>query len=113
MSEIQYRARAAARIENEHLRVTVLRQGGHIAEIFHKASGVNPLWTPPWPSIEPSVYDPAKHPEYGSGKDAKLLAGIMGHNVCLDLFGGPSEEEAAAGMTAHGEGPVVAYGISE
>ncbi len=28
-------------------RVTVLEEGGHIAEIFDKRSGVNPLWTPP------------------------------------------------------------------
>ena len=33
----------------------------------------------------------------------------MGHNLCLDIFGGPSDEEAAAGMTAHGEGSVVTY----
>jgi hypothetical protein len=41
-----------------------------------------------------------------------LLAGIMGHNLCLDTFGGPSEEEAAAGMTVHGEAAVARYEIS-
>jgi len=91
--------------------VTVLSEGGHIAEILHKASGVNPLWIPPWPSIEPSTYDAARHPEYGSGAEAKLLAGIMGHNLCLDIFGGPSAEEAAAGIGVHGEGSVAAYDI--
>ncbi len=40
------------------LRVTVLEGGGHIASILDKASGVSPLWIPPWPSIEPSAYDP-------------------------------------------------------
>jgi hypothetical protein len=35
--------------------------------------------------------------------DAPLLAGIMGHNLCLDMFGGPSEEEAQAGLPVHGE----------
>jgi hypothetical protein len=91
--------------------VTVLACGGHIAEIFDKQSGINPLWTPPWPSIEPSEYDPAKHQIYGNGSDAKLLAGIMGHNLCLDLFGGPSRDEECAGLTAHGEGSVVEYDI--
>src|ERR1700683_4781368 len=37
----------------------------------------------------------------------------MGHNLCLDLFGGPSDEEAAAGLTVHGEGSVVPYEITE
>jgi len=106
-----WQGREAASIENAILRVTVLREGGHIAEILHKASGVNPLWVPPWISIEPSTYDPARHPEYGSDTEAKLLAGIMGHNLCLDIFGGPSVEEAAAGMGVHGEGSVAAYQI--
>jgi len=106
-----YRGRAAASIENDHVRVTVLREGGHIAEILHKASGVNPLWTPPWPSIEPSMYRADLHPEYGSGHESKLLGGIMGHNLCLDIFGGPSEEEAAAGLGVHGEGSVAPYEI--
>src|SRR5438094_1576184 len=98
-----YRGRRAASIENDALRVTVLEEGGHIAEIADKATGVNPLWTPGWPSIEPSAYDPAAHAIYGSGVDAPLLAGIMGHNLCLDIFGGPSDEEARAGLPVHGE----------
>ncbi len=113
MPETIYRARRAATLENGQLRLTVLREGGHIAEIFDKQTGVNPLWTPPWPSIEPSTYNAARHPEYGTGAEAKLLAGIMGHNLCLDLFGPPSPEEAAAGMTVHGEGSIVPYEISE
>ncbi len=108
-----FRGRLAAAIENDHLRVTVLQEGGHIAEIFDKSTGVSPLWIPPWPSIEPSSYDPSKHPEYGADSEAKLLGGIMGHNLCLDFFGGPSAEEAAAGLTVHGEGSVVPYEITE
>jgi hypothetical protein len=111
MSEALYRGRHAHQIENENLRVTVLVEGGHIAEICHKATGINPLWTPPWPSIEPSTYSLAKHPEYGVDAESKLLAGIMGHNLCVDLFGPPSTEEAAAGLTVHGEASVVPYDI--
>lgn len=99
----RYRNRRAMSIENGVLRVTVLEEGGHIAEIADIASGINPLWTPDWPSIEPSAYDPALHAIYGGGADAALLAGIMGHNLCLDIFGGPSETEAHAGLPAHGE----------
>jgi hypothetical protein len=113
MTETTYQNRRAVQIENESVRVTVLVEGGHIAEILHKPSGVNPLWTPPWPSIEPSMYDPAAHPEYGGNAESKLLAGIMGHNLCLDLFGGPTAEEAAAGVTVHGEASVLPYRLSK
>ena len=112
ISMTEYRGRRAASIENTHLRVTVLEEGGHIAEIVDKASGVNPLWTPPWPSIEPSSFGLDDTAAYGAGSDARLLAGIMGHNLCLDIFGPPSDDEAQAGLTAHGEGSVVAYQLS-
>jgi len=98
-----FRERRATAIENDALRLTVLHEGGHIAEILDKHTGINPLWIPPWPSIEPSAYDAARHPEYGGGTDASLLAGIMGHSLCLDIFGGPSPDEAAAGLPVHGE----------
>lgn len=112
MAEISYRNRRAVRIENEQVRLTVLVEGGHIAEFTDKASGVNPLWTPPWPSIEPSAWNPIRTPQYGDDAEARLLAGIMGHNLCLDLFGGPSAEEAAAGISVHGEASVLPYEIS-
>jgi len=109
-----YRGRRAATIENDAIRLTVLAEGGHIAEVLDKETAVNPLWTPPWRSIEPSTFDAAVHGRtYGSGSDGKLLAGIMGHNLCLDIFGGPSNDEAAAGVTAHGEGSVAEYQIVE
>jgi hypothetical protein len=98
-------------LEDDKLRVSVTQQGGHIAEILHNASAVSPLWVPPWPSIEPSTYSLTKHPEYGADAESKLLSGIMGHNLALDLFGGPSPEEAAAGMTVHGEASVLPYEI--
>ncbi len=112
MTEIRYLGRRAVQIENELLRVTSTVEGGHVAEIVHKPTGVNPLWTPHWVSIEPSAYDREKHPEYGAGSEAYLLAGILGHNICLDTFGAPSEAEAKAGIPVHGEGPVVLYDVS-
>jgi hypothetical protein len=106
-----YRDRRAALIENDDVRLIVLEEGGHIAEVFDKRAGVNPLWTPPWPSIEPSAFDARVHTSYGNGADARLLAGLMGHNLCLDIFGVPSAEEAAAGLTAHGEASIARYDI--
>jgi hypothetical protein len=111
MIETLFHGRRAASIENDRLRVTVLAEGGHIAEIFHKQSGVSPLWTPPWPSIEPSAFRASTGGPFGDGVDAKLLAGIMGHNLCLDVFGGPSPEEAAAGLGVHGESSVDHYAV--
>jgi hypothetical protein len=106
-----HRGRRAATIENDDLRVTVLEEGGHIAEVVDKRTGINPLWTPPWPSLEPSAFDAARHSEYGGGIDARLLAGIMGQNWCLDIFGPPSDEEAAAGLEPHGEASRVRFDI--
>ena len=106
-----YRGRRAAAIENNDLRVTLLEGGGHIAEVLHRASGVNPLWTPPWPSIEPADYRAPTDTPYGGGVESQLLAGIMGHNLCLDIFGGPSAEEFAAGLQPHGEASIVAYDL--
>ena len=111
MSESKYNGRRAFTIENSDLHVTVLPGGGHIAAIVHKPSGVNPLWTPPWNSVDPVTFNTQKNPEFGTGCDARLLAGIMGHNLCLDIFGGPSSEEEAAGITPHGEGSVVHFDI--
>jgi hypothetical protein len=108
---ITHRGRRAVSIENDRLRVTLLVEGGHVAEILDKRSGVNPLWSPQWPSIEPSRYGPSAQAMYGGPADGPLLAGIMGHNLCLDIFGGPSTEEAAAGLTAHGEASIVPYTI--
>jgi hypothetical protein len=109
---VSFHSRRAAQIENDSIRLTVTVEGGHIAEILHQPSGMNPLWIPPWPSIEPSTWNKEKHPEYGADAESKLLSGIIGHNLCLDLFGAPSAEEAAAGMTVHGEASIVPYQIS-
>lgn len=112
MAEFQYRNRRAFSVENDAIRVTMLVEGGHIAELTHKASGVNPMWAPPWPSMEPSKYNPVNDTVYGGNSESKLLAGIAGHNLCLDVFGPPSAEEAKAGLTVHGEASVAPYQIT-
>jgi hypothetical protein len=113
MSESLYQNRQAITIENSDLELTILPSGGHIAAIRHKKTGVNPLWAPPWNSVDPVTFNAARTPEFGNGSDARLLAGIMGHNLCVDIFGGPSPEEEAAGVTAHGEGSVIRFHVIE
>jgi hypothetical protein len=95
--------RRQVHLENDLLRLTLLPGGGHVAAVELKETGMNPLWNPPWETIDSSTYDPARHPQYGGGVDAPLLAGIAGHNLCFDIFGVPSGEEAAAGLGVHGE----------
>jgi hypothetical protein len=112
MSETLYHGRRAHALDNGSLEIVVTVEGGHIAAVTEKATKLNPLWLPPWPSLEPSRYDPARHPGYGANDESKLLAGILGHSLCLDIFGGPSEAEAAAGLGVHGEAPVAAYDVA-
>jgi hypothetical protein len=94
--------------------IVALVEGCHIASMVRKsggAAGINPLWTPPWPAVEPSAYNVERHPEFGTTQEAPILASIMGHSICLDTYGAPSPEEAAAGMPIHGEGPLVRYNV--
>lgn len=108
MREIAYRGRRALQIENEALRAIATAEGANVAEILHRESGVNPLWSPPWPSLEPSQWDGGST-EYGDTAEAPILAGIMGHSLCLDTYGSPSPEESRAGVPIHGEAFTVAY----
>ncbi len=112
MPAIDYRGRQAVEISNGVLSLIVTVEGGHIASVRHSAADVNPLWTPEWPTIEPSRFDAAVHTQFGAGAESRLLAGIFGHNLCLDLFGGPSGDEAAAGLGVHGESSVARYDIA-
>jgi hypothetical protein len=112
LTQVTFHGRRAAQLENKDLRITVLEEGGHIAEVSDKRAQISPLWIPHWTSLEPSEYDASAASIFGNGSDAKLLAGIMGHNLCLDLFGGPSEEEERAGLTAHGEASLNRYEIT-
>jgi hypothetical protein len=112
MLQTRFHQRRAVQIENSLLRITVTVEGGHIAEILDKHSGINPLWIPPWPSIEPSQYSFVEHPQYGNDAESILLSGIMGHNLCLDLFGPPSTAEAAAGLKVHGEAGIVVHDVT-
>ena len=106
-----FRGRRAWKLENANLRVTVLEGGGHIAELILKGPReVNPLWIPPWPSIEPSLYSRERYGSvYGTDSEAATLSGIMGHNVCFDYWGAPSPSEFRAGLSFHGEVSTLAW----
>ena len=81
MIRTTYRDRRAVSIENRDLRVTVLEGGGHIAEILDKESGLNPLWSPIWPSVEPEAFGPGHYGRFGRHADGPLLAtGVRGQS---------------------------------
>src|SRR5579864_2684966 len=98
--------RAGYRIRADWGQVGVLEGGGHICElILNSVPRINPLWKPPWKTIDPDRYSPGRSRIYGPPPDGKLLAGIAGHSLSFDHFGPPSKEEMAAGLATHGEAP--------
>lgn len=113
-SRERWNGRDAVRLSNGALDVVVLPGGGHLAELrlaTGSATGLNCLWTPSWPTADPdsSSATPGASPlaaRYGGDAAARFLAGYTGHALCLDLFGPPSQEEAALGVALHGEAAV-------
>jgi hypothetical protein len=105
MPETVFRGRAAWRIENNDLQVTVFQSGGHLAEIVRKhGERVSPLWVQSRDTIDSNTFDPEIHgATYGDNSQSRLLSGLAGHNLCFPFWGNPSPAEFAAGMTFHGE----------
>src|SRR5579862_261004 len=103
--------RGGFRLRADWGHIAVLEGGGHICELnLNAGCGVNPLWRPPWSTIDSFTYSTAKHArKYGSPPDGRLLSGIAGHSLSFDHFGPPSPEETAAGLTTHGEAPVMKW----
>ena len=109
-----WQGREAYLLGNDLVRMVNLTGGGHVAEFrFAESTGhptVNPLWIPPWKTIDPYRFRSKVHSSrYGTITEGKLLSGLVGHNICLDYFGSPSEEEAAQGLSIHGEAGVAKW----
>jgi hypothetical protein len=109
-NKTRWNGREAYCLSNGLVQLVSLTGGGHLAEFrFTNQSGrsrLNPLWAPPWKTMEPYRYQEKRHGKmYGPRSEAKLLSGIAGHNLCLDYFGPPSDAEAGQGMSTHGEAP--------
>ena len=113
-SRTSWRGRQAYALGNSLVRLVTLTGGGHIAEFcFQESSGfptLNPLWVPPWKTVEPYRYREKLHAaRYGAPVTGKLISGLVGHNLCLDYFGPPSDEEAKQGLSIHGEAPSIRW----
>ena len=107
--------RSGFRLRTDWGSVCALEGGGHICELsLNACPGVNPLWQPPWETMDPFEYTSAKHArKYGPPPDGKLLSGIAGHSLSFDHFGPPSLEETAAGLTTHGEAPALRWNLQK
>ncbi len=105
---IRWKDRDATRLANGIVDLVALTGGGHLAEFrllqSNGESSPNVLWEAPWVTCDPvqgSAGDLSTI--YGSVEARKFLAGFTGHALCLDYFGEPSAEQAAAGLSVHGE----------
>lgn len=88
----QFDGRPAVVLENDKLQLSVLIRGATLANLILRgdADKLSPYWNT----------DRALNP---NGPLTAPLAGAIGHFLCLDGFGAPSAEEAAAGIPFHGE----------
>lgn len=113
--EEMFHGRRGYVLENDAIRLTLLKGGGHIAEARFLSEdprkNVNPMRIPNYPTIEPYEYVDAKHNAiYGDDPHRWLSSGYMGHLLCFPAFGPPSSEwEVKAGLGNHGEAPIVAW----
>ena len=84
--------RPAVILQNDKLELTVLTRGATLANLILRddAEKLSPYWNT----------DRALKP---NGPPPSPLAGAIGHFLCLDGFGAPSDAEAAAGIPFHGE----------
>ena len=117
-SSIDWKGRAATRLSNGIIELTVLTGGGHLAEFrFLSQTGIqspNVFWEAPWISVDPTDNRlPELARVYGSVEIGRFLAGFTGHALCLDRFGEPSTEQAAAGLTLHGEAGVRNWNVMQ
>ncbi len=108
---VRWKGRDAVRLANGIVELISLTGGGHLAAFRfldgNDRSSQNVLWEAPWATQEPSQdWSPKMSLLYGTPETGKFIAGYTGHALCLDYFGEPSAEKAAAGLGIHGEAAI-------
>lgn len=102
-------------LTNGLIRVSLLKGGGHIAEVRQTTGDprrdINPMRVPHYPTIDPQNYNINKHGTiYGTDPHARLSSGYLGHLLCFPFYGPVSSDaEARSGLGNHGEAPVVEW----
>ena len=86
-----YQGREAVLLANEHIQLVVLKNGGSFPSLtlVDYAQNTNPLWDSLRADRE--------------RQRAERHSGSIGHFICVDGFGQPSQHERDAGMGGHGE----------
>ena len=108
---VSFRGRPAVAVNNDVVELIVTTGGGHIASFTRVGQGLNVLWEPPWSTVDPALRNIAQPSEFDDSLESKLLSNILGHNLCVDVFGGQSEGEARSGLTFHGEAGMVTWDV--
>lgn len=117
-SDVTWRRRRALEISNGVVQATVL-PGGCALAAWRFAEGhggfeSNVLWESPWTTDDPGVVDDATlERTFGDLPTGRFLNSFTGHALCLDGFGPPSEAEAEAGGSLHGEASTVTWTVKE
>ena len=98
----QFEQQPALTITNDRLEATLSAQGGALVNLVLRADpeSLSPLWNPIRMARE-------------LGQPSRSRIGSMGHFVCVDGFGGTSQEERAAGLPGHGEAQMQTFEIRE
>jgi hypothetical protein len=109
-----FSGRQAWVLANGWIRVSLLAGGGHIAEIRWLSDdpkkNINPMRVPHYPTIEPYEYDAKRDNKgYNDTPHRWLSSGYMGHLLCFPIYGPPAADEARAGLSNHGEAPIVRW----
>jgi hypothetical protein len=89
---VEFDGRPAIVLRNDKLELTILIRGATLANLVLRddAEKLSPYWN----------MDRAQR---AAGSPPARPGGSLGHFLCLDGFGAPSEEERSAGMPFHGE----------
>lgn len=99
-------------VGDDEFALALAEGGGHIAALRGRSvdGRFNPYWQPPWPSFEPDDVTPQLvRQKYGGPPEGRLLASILGHSLCLGLYGPPTNVEADTGAVTHGLAAVQAW----
>ncbi len=115
----EFIGRESYTLQNSKMRISMLSGGAYIADLRLLSPGgkesINPMFVPHYKTIDPNNYKPSEHQDlYGLGRNAKLMAGYMGHYLCFPYFGGGvSSAEEELGYSTHGEAYTVKYKVEE
>jgi hypothetical protein len=114
--KVRWKGRDAVRLANGMVEMISLTCGGHLSVFrFLNHNGrpsQNVLWEAPWTTCDPErVWSDERSQLYGSPETGRFLAGFTGHALCLDYFGEPTAEKAAAGLSIHGEAAIARWKV--